>query len=485
MTEKTIQSNLFQTSIHSDRISKNIEPREYQLQIAEEVRYKNSLIILPTSLGKTICALYVIDQHYKKGKILLLAPTKPLINQHFSFVKENYLINESEILMLSGSIPPTQRTKLWKSARIIISTPEVIRNDVINGKYDLKSVSLIIFDECHRCSGDYAYAPIADYYSEQNQNGCMLGMTATPPTEIEYITEKFKLEIVSQRTTESVDVEKYTHNKTTIPIYVELTPLCYTLSDMLDTIDSHAKEKLKQAGYNIYISDKSIKTLNLIRDDAQRRKAHSDSTWVTGMTMYGVCMKLRHARTMLETQSTLAFKQYIQEIVNGDKASDKFLCKNATFTELYQMTRDLEEEHPKLDAINELVPKILKETGSKIIVFANYRIIVDSIVESLTKLDISCMKFVGQAKKGLTQKKQLETMDKFRDGSFSVLVSTSVGEEGLDVPSTDSIIFYEPVASKIRTVQRMGRTGRHADGTIYTLVTKGTADERNFKKNKK
>src|SRR5208337_3631578 len=94
---------------------------------------------------------------------------------------------------------------------------------------------------------------------------------------------------------------------------------------------------------------------------------------------------------------------------------------------------------------------------------------------------IACERFVGQAtkdaEKGLSQKKQIAALTRFRDGDFKVLIATSVGEEGLDVASTDLVIFYEPVPSEIRAIQRRGRTGRKRSGRVVVLVTKGTRDE--------
>jgi len=84
---------------------------------------------------------------------------------------------------------------------------------------------------------------------------------------------------------------------------------------------------------------------------------------------------------------------------------------------------------------------------------------------------------IGQSKGGLKQKEQIELLDRFKDGTFNVIVSTSVGEEGLDITSTDVVIFYEPVPSEIRTIQRRGRTGRKNDGEVYVLIAKGTRDE--------
>jgi len=476
--------NTIQLALHLSRISNAIEPRDYQIQIAEEVKYKNSLIVLPTSLGKTICALYVIDQHYERGKVLLMAPTKPLIDQHIAFLRANYLIPPEDFLILSGNIPPKTRPEMWKNAKVIIATPQVIHNDLKNNRYTLSNVSLIVFDECHRCSGDYSYAPIADYYTEQNPNGCILGMTATLPKELDYIIEKFKIVTIAERSVQSADVKEYTHEKTTKPIFVHLNAKCQYISGVISSIEEDARLKLRSLGYKISKSDVTMKTLEAVRKEAVHRSSRREHSGFQGMALYGVCMKMKHARILIDTQSTIALKDYFKEIINGDKGADKILRSNHSFIEICNTVLHMEEEHPKLNAIKDLVPRILNESDGKIIIFANYRVIVDAIIDIMNDLKIPAMKFVGQAKQGLTQKKQLETMNKFRNGDFSVLVSTSIGEEGLDVPSTDTIIFYEPVASKIRTVQRMGRTGRHADGTIYALITKNTADERNYYKNR-
>jgi Fanconi anemia group M protein len=90
-------------------------------------------------------------------------------------------------------------------------------------------------------------------------------------------------------------------------------------------------------------------------------------------------------------------------------------------------------------------------------------------------------KLVGQAdrvgERGLKQKDQVGVLDKFRNGDFNVVVATSVGEEGLDVAQTDLVVFYEPVASEIRSIQRRGRTGRKRAGRVVILITKDTRDQ--------
>ena len=68
-------------------------------------------------------------------------------------------------------------------------------------------------------------------------------------------------------------------------------------------------------------------------------------------------------------------------------------------------------------------------------------------------------------------------LDMFRDGVFNVLIATSVAEEGLDIPKVDIVMFYEPIPSVIRFIQRKGRTGRLEKGKVVIFVTKKTRDE--------
>ncbi|MBW3004753.1 hypothetical protein KY310_02890, partial [Candidatus Woesearchaeota archaeon] len=58
-----------------------------------------------------------------------------------------------------------------------------------------------------------------------------------------------------------------------------------------------------------------------------------------------------------------------------------------------------------------------------------------------------------------------------------VLIATSVAEEGLDIPKVDLVMFYEPLPSAIRTIQRRGRTGRQDKGRVIVFLAKNTRDE--------
>ena len=139
-------------------------------------------------------------------------------------------------------------------------------------------------------------------------------------------------------------------------------------------------------------------------------------------------------------------------------------------------------EHPKLLELKDLIEqKILENEKVKIMVFSQYRDSVTLICKELNSLkNVSAKVFVGQTKKedsGLSQKEQQKIIRDFSNGDFNVLCATSIGEEGLDIPEVNAVIFYEPVPSAIRKIQRAGRTARLMPGEIIMLVTKNTRDE--------
>src|SRR5207247_2953383 len=119
---------------------------------------------------------------------------------------------------------------------------------------------------------------------------------------------------------------------------------------------------------------------------------------------------------------------------------------------------------------------------SAVLVFARAAEPARRVAQEVARLPgIRPVRFGGQACRGndigLSQKDQVEILQKFRDGEVNVIVATSIGEEGLDIPQVDLVVFYEPVPSEIRTIQRRGRTGRSAAGRVVMLVTKDTRAE--------
>jgi Fanconi anemia group M protein len=139
-------------------------------------------------------------------------------------------------------------------------------------------------------------------------------------------------------------------------------------------------------------------------------------------------------------------------------------------------------EHPKLGEIVAISESEFKENpNAKIMVFSQFRETAQAISSRLNEIPgVKSAVFIGQAKKlgvGLSQKEQRQVIEDFREGKLNVICATSIGEEGLDIPEVSAVIFYEPIPSAIRKIQRAGRTARLAPGKLIILVTKDTRDE--------
>ncbi|KYK27859.1 hypothetical protein AYK20_01885 [Thermoplasmatales archaeon SG8-52-1] len=485
--------------VKSDYIKQDtVEQREYQVKIAKSAIKENTLVVLPTGMGKTIIALLIIAEKLKeeKNKILFLAPTKPLVIQHAEFLRKFLIINKESITIFTGEISPVKRKDLWKNSRIIVSTPQVIENDLLSKRLDLKDISFIIFDECHHAVGEYAYVFVSEMYQKQRKDGLVLGMTASPGNDILKILEVCKnlnISNIEIRTKYDLDVKPYVHDlKITWKDILLPKEFAYTIQ-LLKKALSERLQILKNVGVVESSSTSLINRTKLL--DAQKKiqieirsRQKPPKILFKAASTQSEAMKIHYALELLQTQGVNALKNYFQRLgkeacsKDSSKASRSIMADN-NILEAVAYVKSLDIEHPKINEIAEIVEKQFEiNPKSKIIVFTHYRDTSKYITKLLENVDkAKPSQFIGQAAKegdkGLSQKEQAKVIEKFKNGIYNVLIATSVAEEGLDIPSTDLVIFYEPIPSEIRAIQRRGRTARKMPGKVIILITKETSDE--------
>jgi Fanconi anemia group M protein len=467
------------------------EPREYQKSIAETASRKNTLVVLPTGMGKTLIAVLVGVsrlEKYPESKILITAPTRPLNAQHKKSFEQFTAINPEEIILITGKINPKERMQLYEKAKVVVATPQTIRNDVANGKLSLEEFSFVTFDEAHRSVKDYAYNYVAKKYKEQAAHPLILGLTASPGGTYEKIDEIRKnlfIEAVEVRTEIDKDVESYVKPIMREEVYIDFPEDFQMIKGLLEGCLKEDIYWLKEHHF-IPTYKPSKKMLLLLQKRIGSRYMGGTKNyslfWV--MIRLAESVKLEHAIELLETQGISSLCGYLKKLGSSKKRTDKKLMNNPRIMEVLKITEELQKqgvEHPKLVKLQELVIMLIKEKPDvKIIIFANYRSTVDKINQLLMNMGIKSEILVGQAtkeKKGLTQQEQIDALKRFSEKKFNVLIGTSVSEEGLDVPAVDYAIFHEPVPSEIRSIQRRGRVGRQAAGKIIFLITKNTRDE--------
>lgn len=476
-----------------------IEFREYQVNIAASASRKNTLIVLPTGLGKTVVALLVIAGKLKKNpdeKILFLAPTKPLVSQHASFLSNLLKIAADKITLFTGEVKPEERVKLWKESTVIVSTPQVIENDVLSKRILLNDVSLIIYDEAHHAIGKYAYVFIHEQYQSQCDKPHSLGMTASPGTDklkILEVCKNLSLNHVEIRTKYDDDVTSYVHDlEISWKKVVPPQEFSYAIQ-LFRKVLSHRLQILRNVGaiesasVSIVTKTKLLTAQKMIQAEIKSR-INPPKTLFTAAASQSEAMKVYYAMELLQTQGVEATQRFLKRLNTESKQknasrSSRNLMKDDLFLDAVAYVNSLRIEHPKLKEVGKIVnDQFQKNPSSRIIVFTQYRDTSKMVFEYLKKMtNISPARFIGQAgktdDKGLTQKQQEQIVSDFRKGVYNVLIATSVAEEGLDIPSTDLVVFYEPIPSEIRNIQRRGRTARKMAGKLIILITKGTVDE--------
>ncbi|MFX0066316.1 MAG: ERCC4 domain-containing protein [Candidatus Hermodarchaeota archaeon] len=465
---------------------RNIEPRVYQETIFAESINQNTLIVLPTGLGKTVIIAYASAYALKKHpdrKILITTPTRPLIHQTAEAMRNFIAIEDWEVLEVSGTMPPTKRKKEYLDARIIVSTPQTIDNDLQFSRIDPKVFSLICIDEAHRATGNYAFVKIVESVLFENEHCQILGFTATPGNSKEQVLEVVKnlhIEKVVVRSADDPDVKDYVSIHSPEIIKINL-PKSYSRSlSLLKELEDDIVKELKNQGIQInsrYISKKDA--LELQKEAV--KLMHQDPTY-GGLLIYTAnLIRVLHLRELIETQGlTQAAKTISKWTREKKQKSLEYFLEDTRVREVRQIIEESEiEPHPKLAKLEELLRESLKVEDSKIIVFSNYRNTIHLLHEELDKAEIINEIFIGQSStkgdKGLTQKEQIAVLERFRDGDLNILLSTSVGEEGLDVGNCDLVVFYDSVPSIIRSIQRRGR-GRKRQSRVVRLITQNTKD---------
>jgi len=472
-----------------------IERRRYQLQLASDAREAHTLVCLPTGLGKTTVSLLVTADrlHEVGGTALFLAPTKPLVQQHADFYREALSIPDDEITVFTGEVRPDDRADLWEESRIVIATPQVVENDLIGGRISLADVTHCTFDECHRATGDYAYVYIAERYHADADSPLVTGMSASPGGDEEAILtvcENLGLSEVAVMTEDDADVADYTHDTEVEWERVTLPEPVLEIRDAINEVITDRLAQLKDLGVTNKTSpDLSQRDLNAMRGQLQDLIDADQSEGYEGMSIHAEVMKLRRAVELAETQSVESLRRYFERQRNAARASGASKASQRLVSE-----PKVREAMRKADAFDDLHPKfrqtrvLLAQTlgiggGERVIVFTESRDTAEALTDFLSE-SFDVRRFVGQGDKegsdGMSQKEQGETLDAFRNGEFEVLVSTSVAEEGLDVPEVDLVLFYEPVPTAIRSIQRKGRTGRQDEGRVVVLMAEDTRDEAFF-----
>src|SRR5918995_546652 len=499
----------------------SIEFRQYQKNIAESASHRNTLVILATALGKTMISVLVcadVLYKYRDRRVLVMAPTRPLVSQHLKLFSSVLKIFEEQIASVTGKTPPEYRRAIWskKEVRLVFATPEIVKNDLSEGRLQFRDFILLVFDEAHKAVKDYSYTSIAREYTSQEPCPMILALTASPGAErkrVQEVCDNLFIENIEYRNEDDLDVKPYINP---IDVKWEWFSLSEEHRHIASTLRSMLHERLRWLIQRGVLKKRSVEWVfkrdlislgEELRYTIELTMAEQRALVYAALANQSTALTLMYCLELIESQGAFSLKAFLNRIEQQEAGkTHPALLKHPKIIEIRTLLDNVTNEGPKIRYLLERVmnkgdcyqiPKNNNENSeyqednrrSKILIFTQYRDTARHIVEILSRNNISTCRFVGQAKRmgdeGMTQEKQERVLEEFRRGDFQVLVATSIAEEGLDIPEVDLVVFYEPIPSEIRYIQRRGRTGRKNLGSVLILATKDTIDQRYLDVSKK
>ncbi|MHA1997019.1 MAG: helicase-related protein [Promethearchaeota archaeon] len=506
--------SFFQTSRYLDTSS--IELREYQVLSAWRSLNQNTLIVLPTGLGKTIIAILhvagVLEMMADPALIVMVAPTRALLVQHQISFRKRLPPVADRVLIVDGSISPRKREILYDELAhepaVLLMTPQTLANDLKKDRFPATMIGDLIFDEAHHAREQHPYVQIFNGIRERGGNPRVLAMTASPGHDVKTIEELCNTLDINPsdsifRSRDDSDVKPYVHNIHVERIGVRIPEVYKGVLNLLMTALSEHVSWLVTAGVldGSIISDdkkwgKPIPRMFFIElmGKYQSDKSMGGAMRLKIISRLASCVKIHHGIELIESEGLVAFLSYQENLERDYKkkpsVASRRLLESYEFNKAVEMVRNIKADpsshdafHPKLRVLRNYLETFLnRNPGSKILVFAKYRSSIRAIIDYFGSDQLfNPLRFVGQATKskkdkGISRKEQEEILNRFRSGDVNLLVATSVAEEGLDIAECDLVVFYEMVASVIKFIQRMGRTGRKRNGNVVMLYTEDTLD---------
>ncbi|NXL33035.1 FANCM protein, partial [Glaucidium brasilianum] len=496
----------------------NYPVRGYQMRMAHAALVGNTLVCLPTGLGKTFVAAVVMYNFYR----------------WFPSGKNSSL---TLFLYFSGGTQALGRGELWTAKRVFFLTPQIMVNDLSRGTCPAVEIKCLVIDEAHKALGNHAYCQVVRELSKYTNQFRILALSATPGSDTKAVQQVISNLLIAQIelcAEDSPEIQPYSHErqveKIVVPLGEELVEIQNAYIRVLETFAG----RLIKIGV---LARRDIPSLTkyqiiLARDQYRKNPSSQNAGIHQGIIEgdFALCISLYHGYELLLQMGIRSLFIYLCGIMDGSKGlirTKNELGRNEDFMKLYEQLRDMFSDtslasvngsvyksntvfenkkefiysHPKLKKLEEIVIEHFKSwkkqyqvttastsvdaADTRVMVFSSFRDSVQEIAEMLSRLSpvVRVMTFVGhsagKSTKGFTQKEQLEVVKRFREGGYNTLVSTCVGEEGLDIGEVDLIICFDAQKSPIRLVQRMGRTGRRRQGRIVVILAEGR-EERTY-----
>ncbi|XP_019245999.1 PREDICTED: uncharacterized protein LOC109225698 [Nicotiana attenuata] len=473
----------------------NFDRRDYQFSIIQTALFSNTLVALPTGLGKTFIAAVVMYNYFRwfpEGKIVFAAPSRPLVLQQVEALHKFVDIPQECTIDLTGQTNPSRRASLWKERRVFFVTPQVLEKDIHSGICFMRHLVCLVIDEAHRASGNYSYCVVARQLMACNVQVRILALTATPGSKrqaVQNVIDNLQISTLEYRNETDPDVLPYVHARKIEQITVPMGKDADEVGELLLKVICPLVNRLNAYGLLLNRDYRTLSPHQVLESRSRFREAPPQNLPQVKFQdidgLHGVLVTLYHLLKLLSSHGIKSTCEMLEEKLQTNKLFGRHMSRNEILLKAKHLMQQVVSHgapSPKLSKMLEILTNHFNNNdpkSSRVIVFSNFRQSVSDILLALRSLPdfVKATEFIGQssgkASKGQSQKNQQAVLEKFRTGEYNVIVATSIGEEGLDIMEVDLVICFDANISPLRMIQRMGRTGRKHEGRVVVLAHEG------------
>ncbi|XP_058844061.1 Fanconi anemia group M protein-like isoform X2 [Acipenser ruthenus] len=445
----------------------NYPVRGYQFSISQAALFQNTLVCLPTGLGKTFIAAVVMYNFYRwypSGKIVFLAPTKPLVAQQIEACYKVMGIPQEHMAEMTGSTQALSRREIWSQRRVFFLTPQVMVNDLSREACPAVQIKCVVIDEAHKALGNHAYCQVVRELGNHSRQFRVLALSATPGSDtraVQQVISNLLISHIELRSEESSDIQAYSHQRSVEKFVVPLGEgLKAHQNKYLQVLEVFAGRLIR---LNV-LSRRDIHNLTkyqlVLAREQFRNNPHPHIAVAQKGSVEGdfaLCISLYHGYELLLQMGIRSLFLFMQGIMDGTKGMTRArneLSRNPDFMGLYQQMeamfvdssrasatradRPFVYSHPKLRKLEEVVVEHFQSWSqregqpcaggaTRVMIFSSFRESVQEIAEMLSRHQplIKVMTFMGQSSagkgvRGFTQKEQLETYNQSQSNKRSI-----------------------------------------------------------------
>ncbi|XP_034988499.2 interferon-induced helicase C domain-containing protein 1 [Zootoca vivipara] len=473
-----------------------------------------------------------LDKRREAGepaKVIVLVNKVPLVEQHFRKEFHPFLKHQYRVIGLSGASQlKISFPKVVTDNDVIICTAQILENALQNADQDeeegvqLKAFSLIIIDECHHTQKEGVYNNIMRQYLKEKRDNekrrkegkpCspqaqVLGLTASPGVGGAKNAAKAEQHIlkicanldadgimtVQEHAPQLKDQVKEPSKKFEIADNKRKDPFREKLINIMTEIQTYCefnpRAEYGSQTYEQWVIQEEKKAAKeehrKQRVCAEHLKKYNDALMINDTTRMMDAYKHLKSFYTEEKSKKMAVNEHNEDQPGASKPdeTDAFLIAlfYAKERELQHLTREAKYENEKLTKLRRtLMEEFTKTSEPRGIIFTKTRqsaVALHQWIEEDPKFEDVKVKshyLIGAGHnsefKPMTQNEQKEVIEKFRAGKVTLLIATTVAEEGLDIPECNIVIRYGLVTNEIAMMQARGRA--RADESTYVLVASG------------